>query len=112
MQESYVALSQAYRVHLLEHIQRVNVCGRRIQGLILFSRSLMAVPVFALRTPCSLPFKTAYPAEKWEVELFWNIYMTWHLAELLYLSVQPGESILPSLLEWIELGMPGLERCR
>jgi hypothetical protein len=39
------------------------------------------------------------------MELFWNIYMTWHLAEIVLLRTD--EPIVGRLIDWIDMGSSG-----
>ncbi|XP_033211463.1 nuclear pore complex protein Nup85 isoform X2 [Belonocnema kinseyi] len=41
--------------------------------------------------------------------IFYNIECVWHLAEILYVDVIPGDVVLPHLLEWIRFHFPSRE---
>ncbi|XP_014208983.1 nuclear pore complex protein Nup85 [Copidosoma floridanum] len=41
--------------------------------------------------------------------IFYNVECVWHLTEILYIDVTPGEVVLPQLLEWIRFHFPSRE---
>ncbi|XP_071443844.1 nuclear pore complex protein Nup85 [Hetaerina americana] len=40
------------------------------------------------------------------VAIFYNIEYIWHLCEILFINITPGDTILPQLLEWIRFHFP------
>ncbi|XP_046427860.1 nuclear pore complex protein Nup85 [Neodiprion fabricii] len=41
--------------------------------------------------------------------IFYNVECVWHLTEILYVNVVPGDVILPQLLEWVRFHFPSRE---
>lgn len=93
-------------------IQKIKQCSGDVKPELLKHskqyRSILRACIESLQDICG---KSADKKESLEnfLTIFYQIECVWHLTEILYIDVVPGDVVLPQLLEWIKFHFPAKE---
>ncbi|XP_003707189.1 nuclear pore complex protein Nup75 [Megachile rotundata] len=93
-------------------IQKIKQCSGDLKPELLKHskqyRSILRACIESLQDICG---KSADKKESLEnfLTIFYQIECVWHLTEILYIDVVPGDVVLPQLLEWIKFHFPAKE---
>ncbi|XP_031849160.1 nuclear pore complex protein Nup75 [Nomia melanderi] len=73
-------------------------------------RSILRACIESLQDICGKSLSDKRESLENFLTIFYQIECVWHLTEILYIDVVPGDVVLPQLLEWIKFHFPSTER--
>ncbi|XP_076651804.1 nuclear pore complex protein Nup75 [Halictus rubicundus] len=73
-------------------------------------RSILRACIESLQDICGKSLSDKKESLENFLTIFYQIECVWHLTEILYIDIVPGDVVLPQLLEWIKFHFPSTER--
>ncbi|XP_078043668.1 nuclear pore complex protein Nup75 [Augochlora pura] len=73
-------------------------------------RSILRACIESLQDICGKSLSDKKESIENFLTIFYQIECVWHLTEILYIDITPGDVVLPQLLEWIRFHFPSTDR--